>query len=52
MLLAAMSLAHEMEAERARREVLERRMRDLLRRMLVRIEELLEPLESSDRLVE
>jgi cell division protein ZapA len=45
MLLAAMALAHEAEAERARRESVERRTRDLLRRVLVRIDDALEPLE-------
>src|SRR5215813_7448519 len=42
MLLAAMALAHELEEERARREALERRTRDLLRRVLVRIDDALE----------
>jgi cell division protein ZapA len=42
MLLAAMALAHELEEERARREALERRTRDLLRRMLVRIDDALD----------
>ena len=42
MLLAAMSLAHELEAERARREAVERRTRDLLRRILVRLDDALE----------
>jgi cell division protein ZapA len=42
MLLAAMSLAHELEAERARREELERRTRDLLRRVLVRLDDALD----------
>ena len=41
-LLAAMALAHELEAERAKREDLERRARDLLRRVLVRIDDALE----------
>ena len=43
LLLAAMALAHEVEAERAGRESLERRTRDLMRRMLVRIDDALEP---------
>ena len=38
MLLAALSLAHELEEERDRRSHLERRTRDLLRRVLVRID--------------
>lgn len=42
MLLAAMSLAHELEAERARREELEKRTRDLLRRVLVRLDDALD----------
>ena len=42
MLLAAIALAHELEEERAKREALERRARDLLRRVLVRIDDALE----------
>ena len=42
MLLAAISLAHELEAERGKREALERRARDLLRRVLVRLDDALE----------
>jgi cell division protein ZapA len=42
MLLAAMALAHELEEERSRREKLERRTRDLLRRVLVRIDDALD----------
>jgi cell division protein ZapA len=42
MLLAALALAHEVEDARAKREVLERRTRDLLRRVLVRIDDALE----------
>lgn len=45
MLLAAMALAHEVEAERAQRQTVERRTRDLLRRVLVRIDNAMEPLE-------
>lgn len=48
LLLAAMALAHEVEAERDRRESVERRTRDLMRRMLVRIDDALEPFESAD----
>jgi cell division protein ZapA len=44
-LLAAMALAHDIETERGRRESVERRTRDLLRRVLVRIDDALEPLE-------
>src|SRR4051812_36168441 len=42
MLLAAIALAHELEEERAKRESLERRTRDVLRRVLVRIDDVLE----------
>jgi cell division protein ZapA len=42
MLLAAMALAHELEEERGRREALERRTRDVLRRALVRIDDVLD----------
>jgi cell division protein ZapA len=42
LLLAAMSLAHELEAERERRLALERKSRDMLRRVLVRIEDALD----------
>jgi cell division protein ZapA len=45
MLLAAMALAHEVEAEREQRQSVERRTRDLLRRVLVRIDNAMEPLE-------
>ena len=38
LLLAALALAHDAEKERASREVLERRTRDLLRRVLVRVD--------------
>jgi cell division protein ZapA len=48
LLLAAMALAHEVEAERDRRESLERRTRDLMRRMLVRIDDAMEPFEQAD----
>lgn len=41
-LLAAISLAHEVEEERAKREATERRTRDLLRRVLLRIDDALE----------
>lgn len=42
MLLAAIALAHELEEERARRLSLERRARDMLRRVLGRIDEALD----------
>jgi hypothetical protein len=42
MLLAAISLAHELESERGRREALEVKTRDLMRRVLLRIDEALE----------
>jgi cell division protein ZapA len=48
MLLAAMALAHDAEEERSRRERLERRTRDLLRRVLVRVDSALEPLQEAD----
>jgi cell division protein ZapA len=48
MLLAAMALAHDVEAERSEREALERRTRDVLRRVLVRIDDALDPLESTE----
>jgi len=41
-LLAAISLAHDLEEERGRRETLERRTRDLLRRVLMRIDDAIE----------
>jgi cell division protein ZapA len=47
-LLAAMALAHEVEQERGKRDSLERRTRDLLRRVLVRIDDALEPPEASE----
>ena len=47
-LLAAMALAHEVEAERSKRESLERRTRDLLRRVLVRIDDALEPFDAPE----
>jgi cell division protein ZapA len=46
LLLAAMALAHEVETERDRREAVERRARDFMRRMLVRIDDALEPFDS------
>ena len=47
MLLAAIALAYELEEERAKREALERRTRDVLRRVLVRIDDALEPEDES-----
>jgi cell division protein ZapA len=41
-LLAAMALAHELEQERARRVAVERKARDMLRRVLVRIDDALD----------
>lgn len=41
-LLAAMALAHELEEERARRLDVERRARDMLRRVLLRIDDALD----------
>jgi hypothetical protein len=37
-----MALAHDLEAERSKRQALERRSRDMLRRVLVRVEDALE----------
>jgi cell division protein ZapA len=48
LLLAAMALAHELETERTRRESLERRTRDLMRRVLVRIDDAMEPFEQAE----
>jgi cell division protein ZapA len=48
MLLAAIALAHDAETERGRRESLEGRTRELLRRMLVRIDRVLEPGEGNE----
>jgi cell division protein ZapA len=48
LLLAAIALAHEAETERHRRESLERRTRDLMRRVLVRIDDAMEPFEQAD----
>jgi cell division protein ZapA len=45
-LLAAIALAHELEQERAKRAAVERRTRDMLRRLLVRIDDALESSES------
>jgi cell division protein ZapA len=45
LVLAAMALAHDLEAEKAKRQTLERRSRDMLRRVLVRVEDALEATE-------
>lgn len=42
MVLVAMAFAHDLEAERAKRRGLERRSRDMLRRVLVRVENALD----------
>jgi cell division protein ZapA len=47
MLLAAMALAHEVEAQRDAQKRLERHTRDVLRRMLTRVDAALEPLEAA-----
>jgi cell division protein ZapA len=52
MLLAAIALAHELEAQRDVKLRLERRTRDLLRRMLARVDAALEPLEQDSSLNE
>lgn len=41
-LLAAIALAHELEAERARRVALEKRAKDMFQRVLVRIDDALD----------
>lgn len=46
MLLVAMALAHDLETERQRRESLEQRVRDFLRRILRRVDGALEDLEA------
>jgi cell division protein ZapA len=48
MLLAAIALAHEVEAQREAQTRLERRTRDVLRRMLTRVDAALEPFEATD----
>jgi cell division protein ZapA len=48
LLLAAIALAHEVEEERSLREGLERRTRDLLRRSVARLDEVLEGPAPSD----
>lgn len=48
LLLAAMALAHELEQERARRAAVERRTRDMLRRVLVRIDDALDATPGAD----
>jgi cell division protein ZapA len=45
-LLAAIALAHDLQEERALRHALERRARDMLRRVLVRIDHALDSSES------
>lgn len=40
--LAALALAHELEVERRQRQALERKTRDTLRRLLVRVEQVIE----------
>ena len=45
-LLAAIALAHELEEERARRVALERRARDMLRKVLVHIDDALDAAET------
>jgi len=42
LVLAALALAHDVEAERGRRESVERRSRDMMRRVLVRVESALD----------
>ncbi|MBI2391797.1 MAG: cell division protein ZapA [Deltaproteobacteria bacterium] len=47
-LLAAIALANEVEEERGKREAVEARSRDLLRRLLTRIDEALETGDADD----
>jgi cell division protein ZapA len=47
-LLAAIALANEVEEERAKREQVEKRSRDVLRRLLARIDEALEQPDDAD----
>lgn len=47
LLLAALALAHDAEEERAAREQLERRTRDLLRRVLVRVDGCIESVDDA-----
>ncbi len=47
-LLAAIALAHELEAERARCEALEQRTRVVLQQVLGRIDDALQPLEAGE----
>jgi cell division protein ZapA len=46
LVLAAIALAHDLESERSKRQALERRSRDMLRRVLVRVEDALESTET------
>ncbi len=48
LVLAAMALAHDLAAEREQRQGLERRTRDLMRRLLVRIDSALDSEEGAD----
>lgn len=48
LLLAAISLAHDLEEERARREAVETRSREMLRAVLQRIDDALETLPEPD----
>ncbi|MBK7578743.1 MAG: cell division protein ZapA [Myxococcales bacterium] len=48
LLLAAISLAHDLEEERARRESVEQRSREMLRSVLTRIDAALETLPDDD----
>jgi cell division protein ZapA len=47
-LLAAIALANEVEEERAKREAVEKKSRDVLRRLLARIDEALEQPDDDD----
>lgn len=45
-LLAAIALAHDLEEERARRRSIERRARDMLRRVLLRVDSALDDVDT------
>jgi cell division protein ZapA len=48
LVLAALSLAHDLEEERERSRSVRRKSRDMLRRVLVRIDRVLEPDEGAE----
>jgi len=48
LVLVAIAFAHDLEQERARRQALERKSRDMLRRVLVRVENALDSDDAGD----